>query len=250
MHLKLISCNVFQREASWCIAHSPHTIDSDFTELGEHARSEGLRRIIQDRIDSTETSGKTYDAILLLFGLCGNATVGIQARRTQVVIPRAHDCCTILLGSREKFTEHFGDAPSTPFSSVGYLERGNYFLRTSDDGAPGVEIGDAYAALVEKYGEEDAQFIWAEMHPDHGDNRAVFIDLPQTSHLGYAAKFEAKVAAAGKKPVQLPGDIRLIANLINGEWDPKEYLIVPPAGAIEGVYDWEEVIRLKKSPEA
>ena len=59
-------------------------------------------------------------------------------------------------------------------------------------------------------------------------------------------KFRAKAAAAGKEPVELPGNIRLIANLLNGEWDPKEYLIVPPAGAIDGVYDWDEVIRVKK----
>lgn len=246
MRLKLISCNVFQREASWCLAHSPHVVDTEYTELGEHARSDGLRKIIQDRIDATEASGKKYDAILLLFGLCGNATVGIQARCTQLVIPRAHDCCTILLGSREKFIEHFGEAPSTPFSSVGYLERGSYFLRTSDEGTTGLEGGDAFAHLVEKYGEEDARYIWEEMHPSHGDERAVFIDLPETSHLGYAEKFKARAAAAGKKPVELPGNIRLIMNLLGGEWDPKEYLVVPPKEGIEGVYDWEEVMRAKK----
>jgi len=76
--------------------------------------------------------------------------------------------------------------------------------------------------------------------------RAVFIALPQTSLLGYAEQFKVKATAAGKQAVELPGDIRLIQNLINGEWDPKEYLIVPPAAAIEGVYDWDEVIRVKK----
>jgi hypothetical protein len=246
MLLKLISCNVFQREAAWCIARSPHVIDAEFTELGEHARSAGLRQIIQEKIDATEAGGKTYDAILLLFGLCGNATVGLRATRTRLVIPRAHDCCTILLGSRAKFTEHFGAAPSTPFSSAGYLERGNYFLRTADEGGAGVQIGDAYQALVEKFGEEDAKFIWAEMHPEPADPKAVFIDLPQTSQLGYAEQFAAKAAAAGKQAVQLPGDIRLIENLINGAWDESEYLIVPPAASIEGVYDWTEVIRAKK----
>ena len=245
MQLKLISCNVFQREASWCIARSPHVIDPEYTELGEHARSAGLRELIQGRIDATEASGKAYDAILLLFGLCGNATVGLRARATRLVIPRAHDCCTLLLGSRARFAEHFGDAPSTPFSSAGYLERGDYFLRTGDDGGTGVQIGDAYQELVGKFGEEDAKFIWAEMHPDHGNEKAVFIDLPQTRHLDFAAKFEAKAKAAGKQPVRLDGDIRLIENLLQGKWDEKEYLVVPPANAIEGVYDWDEVVRAK-----
>jgi len=245
MLLKLISCNVFQREASWCIARSPHVIDPEYTELGEHVRSAGLRELLQGRIDATEASGKAYAAILLLFGLCGNATAGLRARRTRLVIPRAHDCCTILLGSRARFTENFGQDPSTPFSSAGYLERGDYFLRTSEDGTATVQTGDAYQALVAKYGEEDAKYIWAEMHPDHGNDQAVFIDLPQTSHLGLAEQFEAKAKAAGKRPVRLAGDIRLVEGLLQGNWDEKEYLIVPPGSAIEGVYDWDQVIRAK-----
>lgn len=248
MLLKLISCNVFQRETAICLARTPHTIDPEYTELGEHARSAGLRQIIQNRIDATEASGKNYDAILLLFGLCGNATVGLQARRTRLVMPRAHDCCTILLGSKAKFVEHFGAAPSTPFSSVGYIERGNYFLRTSDGGTgSSPQVGDAYQALVEQYGEEDAKYIWAEMHPAHGNDKAVFIDIPETSHLGYADKFLAKAGEAGMEPVRLEGRLSLIDGLLRGDWDEKDYLIVPPAGSIEGVYDWDEVVRAKQS---
>lgn len=39
------------------------------------------------------------------------------------------------------------------------------------------------------------------------------------------------------------GAVRLIDNLLQGKWDEKEYLIVPPANAIEGVYDWDQVVR-------
>lgn len=241
---KLISCNVFMREACWAIAQSPHVVDVEFTELGEHAQPNMLRELIQTRIDAVEAGAKKYDAILLLFGLCGNATVGVQARKTPLVLPRAHDCCTILLGSRAKFVEHFAEAPSTPFSSSGYLERGEYFLRTGDNGAPEVKTGDAYKAMVEQYGEEDAKFIWDEMNPQHeGNARAVFIDLPQTRPLNHAARFQQKSQAAGKQFVQLEGDIRLIQNLINGTWDEQEYLVVQPGQKIEGVYDYEKIVR-------
>ena len=246
MLLKLICCNVFQREASWCIARSPHIIDPEYTELGEHSRSAGLRQIIQEKIDAADACGKRYDAILLLFGLCGNAAVGLQARKTRLIIPRAHDCCTILLGSRGRFVKEFGDAPSTPFSSAGYLERGDYFLRTDDNGGVGVQTGDAYKALVEQYGEDDAKYIWEQMHPVHGNEKAVFIDLPQTGHLGLAEQFAAKAQAAGKQCIRLDGDIRLIENLLQGNWDEKEYLVVPPGGMIEGVYDWDEIVRVRK----
>ena len=241
---KLIACNVFQREACWCLAQSPHVIDVEFTELGDHVRSEHLRQIIQGRIDATEASGKKYEAILLLFGLCGNATVGIQARQTPLVMPRAHDCCTILLGSRQRFVELFGEAPSTPFSSTGYLERGEYFLRVAEDGVARVENGNEYQAYVQQYGEEDAKYIWEQMHP-HQDNKAVFINLPETAPLGQGEMFARKAAAAGKQCQQVEGDIRLIRSLLFGQWDEKEFLVVPPGKTIEGVYDHDQVVRAK-----
>ena len=95
MLLKLISCNVFTREASLCLAESPHLVDAEFTELGEHINADKLRAKIQGMIDEASNSPRPYDAILLLFGLCGNACVNIEARNIPLVIPRAHDCCTV-----------------------------------------------------------------------------------------------------------------------------------------------------------
>lgn len=248
MLLKLISCNVFQREACWCIARSPNVVDVEFTELGEHVRSDGLRRTIEGKIDAAENSGRAYDAILILFGICGNASIGLTAKKTQLVIPRAHDCCTILLGSKQMFREHFEQNPSTPFGSAGYVERGSYFMRT-DEGESRVHYGDVYAEYVAKYGEEDAKYIWEQMNPQSAanlhDDRAVFIDLPQTSHLGYAQQFQEKAEEAGKRYVRLEGSIRLIQNLIDGKWDEADYLIVRPGRKIGGVYDFDEVVRAK-----
>jgi len=249
MLLKLIACNVFMREACACIAQSPHIIDVEFTELGEHIHPEGLRATLQGKIDAASQSVKGYDAILLLFGLCGNAGVGLQARQVPLVMPRAHDCCTILLGSREAFKEHFGPNPSMPFSSVGYLERGDYYLRTEQDGEATMHFGDAYAALVEEYGEEDARYIWETMHPTlpgAEQHQVVFIDLPETAHLGYAEQFHAKAEADGKACLPLPGNIRLINGLICGEWQPADYLTVPPGHQTSGVYDFEEILRAVK----
>ncbi|MHB8997238.1 MAG: DUF1638 domain-containing protein [Armatimonadota bacterium] len=245
MHLKLIACNIFEREACHCVARSPHVIDIEFTELGEHVHPEKLRETLQAAIDAADASGR-YEAILLLFGLCGNAGVGLQARTIPLVMPRAHDCCTILLGSRERFKELLGEAPSTPFSSSGYMERGYYFLRI-EDGESKVHYGDAYAEYVEKYGEDNAKFIWEQMHPEGyaDDKRAIFIDLPEFAFLSYDERFREKAEAEGREYVKVEGSMRLIEGLISGEWSEDEYLIVRPGQKTQGVYDWVEIIRAK-----
>jgi hypothetical protein len=247
MLLKLICCNVFLREACLAIAHSPHTVDPEFLELGEHARPDCLRQAIQGRIDAAQQQAKPYDAVLLLYGLCGNATIGLQARGTRLVIPRAHDCCTILLGSRERFRDHFEDNLSAPFSSVGYLERGSYYLRT-DLGDGQIHYGDQYAALVDQYGEDNARYIWESMHPEGlqaDEMQAAFIEIPETSGLDGEARFRARCEAEGKSYHRLDGDLRLIRALIHGDWNPEEFLVIEPGQQTTGVYDWQEVIRAR-----
>jgi hypothetical protein len=245
MKLKIIACNVFLREICLCVAESPHTIDVEFTELGEHAHSATLRGLIQSRIDAAEESGRDYDAVALAYGLCGNSTVGLRARKTRLVIPRAHDCCTVLLGSRQKFRGLFEDHPSTPFSSAGYLERGSYYLRTEEDGGQKMHYGDVYAEYVKQYGEENAKYIWETMHPERtgGDNRVVFIDLPETAHLGCAATFRARAEAEGKNCLCVEGSLALLRALTAGDWNPDDFLVVQPGQSIAGVYDWSEIVR-------
>ena len=244
MQLKLIACNVFMREACYCIARSPHLIDATYVELGEHAQPERLREVIQGHIDDASCAPRAYDAVMLLFGLCGNGCVGLHARNVPLVIPRAHDCCTILLGSRARFVELFGDNPSTPFGSVGYLERGDYYLRTDDDGCS-IHFGNEYAAYVEQYGEENAKYIWEMMHPKHAseDQRAIFIDVPETSQPDVAEEFKRRAEAEGKQYVRVEGSLNLIRKLIDGDWNWDEFLTVPPGQSTRGVYDWTEVIR-------
>jgi hypothetical protein len=79
------------------------------------------------------------------------------------------------------------------------------------------------------------------------DNKAVFIDLPETASLGFAEKFRTQAEAEGKEYVRLDGNIQMIRGLIHGNWDPSRYLVVDPGSETTGVYDWTEVIAAKSS---
>jgi hypothetical protein len=107
LRLQLIVCKVLQREAYYCAAQSPHCVDVVLMEQGLHEEPERLRREVQKALERThDAQGRSYDASLLGYGLCSNGTVGLGAE-IPLVIPRAHDCITMLLGSKERYQEYF-----------------------------------------------------------------------------------------------------------------------------------------------
>jgi hypothetical protein len=253
MVFKLIACEVFYREVCLSVATSPHRVDLEFTEKNAHERSDALRAIVQSRIDAAEAGSVAYDAILLGFGLCGNSVLGVSAAKTRLVMPRAHDCCTIFLGSRKVFKEHFAANPSLPFSSVGYMERGTSWIHdASAILVPG--LNKQFEEYVALYGEENAKYIMETLTSsqeqaltDAKDDRVVFVDVPELAHLGFAEKARAEAEASGRKFVLLPGDMRLIRGLVAGDWSDEEFLALEPGERIGGVYDWDRIVKAEGS---
>jgi hypothetical protein len=233
------------------VARTPHTVDVEFMEKGAHDKSDFLRQLIQSKIDSAQCGDKKYDAILLCYGLCGNGAVNIESGDMRVVIPRAHDCCTIFLGSKDRFRQYFADNPSLPFSSTGYMERGGSYVReASIERILGLD--KSYGEYVRLYGEDNARYIFETLNPvltGEQERKVVFVDIPETRHLGYAEKCRAKAQAEGKEYVQLQGDIRLIRNLVFGEWNSDDFLVMTPHQRTAGAYDWDEIIRAEDATE-
>jgi hypothetical protein len=249
LKLKLIACNVFQREACWCLSKTPHLVDPVFVELGLHVNPAYLRERLQSLIDAEDAQDIRHDAVLLLYGLCGNAAVGLQARRTPIIIPRAHDCATVLLGSAARYEAVFADNPSRPFSSIGYLERGSETYRTEGGYTGGV--GDTYEAYVEKYGEDNAKYLWQTLHPIREDEPALFIDVAETSNSEAMARARVRLESDGNQRAWKveSGNIRMIQQLIDGVWPDEEYLVIPPFHSTQGVYDLKQVIAASAAPE-
>ena len=247
---RLIACNVFQRELCLVISRSPNIIDVEFLELGLHESPGRLNEALQTRIDAASMAkapgGEAYDAVLLGYGLCGNGLAGITARELPLVLARAHDCCTVLLGSRAEFLSRFGENLSASWSSAGYIERGSTYFRASELGKSS-GIGTEYAELVEKYGEENAAYVWETLHPEVKETELRYIETPASAGLGHAQAMRARAEAEGKDFVLIPGSLRLLEGLVAGAWNDEEYLLVHPGERIEPTYDHEKIIESRNN---
>ena len=135
MRLCCIACEVLARPLYLSAARSPHIVDIQLFRRGLHNDPADLRTRLQAAVD--EASGRAladgrrvFDAIAMGYGLCGQATAGLIARDIPVVVPRAHDCITLFLGSRAEYQHQFEDFSGTYWYAQDYVER--------DDGTGGV----------------------------------------------------------------------------------------------------------------
>lgn len=245
MYFKVIACDVFTREICHAVVSSPHTVDLEFTEKGSHDNSEVLNDLIQKKIVAADISGKEYDAVLLGYGLCGNSTRGLSSERSKLIIPRAHDCCTIFLGSKKSFKEHFAENPSRQFTSAGYMERGDGYLRTSTFSRE-MGIDKSYEEYAELYGEENARYIMETIDPSvkaGTEDSIIYIDIPETAHLDFMHRCRKETEREGKEFIRISGNIRLLKDMIHGNWNADDFLVLEPGECIVPVYDWDEIIR-------
>lgn len=233
MKFKCISCDALSRQTYLCASGSPHLIDVELVSMGLHIKPEELKRTLQDKIDSVTDT--TYDAILLCYGLCGQATVGLVAREIPIVIPRAHDCITLCLGSKEKYKKQQAVCPGTIWYTKDYMERLDNATEFSGMGASSVELYDenAYEAMVGRMGKERADRIIASM----GDmtknyERVVFIEQGMVDSKKEEEFVRKEAEEKGWRFEKMTGDIKIIKGLLDGDWPEEDYLRVEPGQKI------------------
>ncbi len=228
MNAKVIACEVFFREICFCAASSTNTHDLHFVTQGYHDNPDVGRTGLQGFIDSVPSD--RFDAVLLGYGLCSNLTVGLTARDLPVVLFRGHDCITMLLGSKERYTEYFKEHPGTYFYSAGWLEhrqRGGERVGYMENS--GLGHSQSYDEMVDEYGEDNAKYVMEVMggwtkHYTHG----ALIDFEFQGQLDTEAKVRDICTQRAWEFVRLEGDLSLIQRWLDGQWNEDDFLVVQP----------------------
>jgi len=161
--------------------------------------------------------------------------VGLTARTIPLVLPRAHDCITLFLGSKERYLEYFENTPGVYFKTSGWIERGETAGRLSQLTFGKSGAGFSFENLVEKYGEENAQYLWETLAPNY--RQFTYIEMGVEPDDRFERHTRDRAAERGWIFEKLQGDMRLIEKLVAGDWDESEFLIVPPGRRIVAHYD-------------
>lgn len=232
LHLQLIGCSMLMRELCDAIARSPHAIDAQFLPAGLHDTGAPAMRVrLQKAIDAVGDSG--HDYIVLGYALCGTGTVGLQARATPLVLPRAHDCIGLLMGGRAPFNAYFDAHPGTYFRSAGWVERG----RQLREQVSGFGVNTPLEGWVARYGEDAGAYLFEQFNRYRSSySRLAFIrtGLDLTDTFANLAKDEA--AEKGWTYAEVNGSLALFRRLLAGDWQD-DFLIVPSSHVIAHAFD-------------
>ena len=232
---KVIACKVMMREMYGLAAQNENEIDILWIKQALHNTPDLLREQVQKAIDMTELEDEGYDAIILGYCLCSNGIVGLRSKEIPIVVPRGHDCITMLLGSKERYREIFDSHDGGIYwYSPGWIEQSLQ---------PGRERYEkAIMEYTEKYGEDNAQFL---MEMEQGwmkeYNCALYVDwdtLPNDEYIKYTKECAEYL---GWKYRREQGSSSLIRDLFSGKWDDDKFLIIPPGKTIKPSYN-ENVI--------
>jgi hypothetical protein len=214
-----------QREAYLCAARSKNVVDIVLMEQGLHDEPDKLRSEVQKALDNTcDIQGRAYDASLLGYGLCSNGIVGLSAK-IPIVVPRGHDCITLLLGSKDRYKEYFDSHRGVYWYSPGWIESGKQPSK------------ERYEKMLkeykEKYGDDNAQYLmeveqkWIKEY-----DWATYIDWGLVDSDEYKNYTKRCTEFLHWNYDELKGSPVLMQKLVDGQWDDGEFLIIKPGRKI------------------
>jgi hypothetical protein len=191
----------------------PPGAESEVLDFGMHVSPEKLKESLQRAINS---AGREAQTVVLGYGLCSNAVVGLKAPECTLIIPRVDDCIALFLGSTATYRKESKKEPGTYYLTQGWIE-------VSD--TPFEE----YVRMKERYGKERADRIMHLMLKNY--KRLAYIDTGRSDQESYRAYAQKTARKFNLRYEEIPGNTALIRKMIHGPWD-EEFVVVQPGETV------------------
>jgi hypothetical protein len=196
-----------------------------------------MRPHLQERIDASDGDG--YDAILLGYALCGRGTEGLRAGKTQLVLPRAHDCIGLLMGSRYRYQAYFDAHPGVYYRSPGWIEfqaPGQTALEPAHASANNT-IGErrSLEEFIAQYGEDNGHYLFEQFSAFRRHYSGLtYISTGVESEDNFRGLARAEAEKEGWTFEEVQGSLSLLQRMANGDWDAVDFLVVRPGAIVYG----------------
>jgi hypothetical protein len=209
----ILACEMMRDELEHAIQKAGGDYRIYWVDSELHNTPHLQRDHLQEILDSME---EDTDMVLMAFGKCGDAVVGLRTGAYQVALPRTDDCISILLGSTKLRSE------ISEGNRMYFLTRG--WLRGSRN------IWAEYQYAVKKYGLKMAKEIMSIMFNNYKymavlDSKSYDVEsiLPQTEAMADTFSLQHRI---------ISGSVDYLRDLLTGPWDTDRFVLFPPHSVI------------------
>jgi hypothetical protein len=193
--------------------HLPPDVKYKVLDFGLHVNPDALRNSLQEAIDKASITSET---IILGYGLCSQAVVGLRANGCTLVVPKVDDCIAIFLGSGDAYRAQARSEPGTYYLTKGWIEVGD---------SPFAE----YDSLVEQYGQEKARRLMNRILKNY--TRLALINTGQYELERYRDYSRHTARRFGLRYEEIPGSDALVKRMVHGPWEG-DFVIAHPGETI------------------
>jgi len=219
MSTVIVACNTIADELNLAIKATGVTHPVFWIDSKLHTRPEKLKEHIQGTISRISN----VSTIILAFGYCGNALVGIKSEYARLIFPKTEDCISLLLGSAER-RRALSKETCSYFLTRGWIESEN-------------NLADEYAYCVRKFGPERALKVMRAMLKNY--RHLTLIDTGAYDITPLQSRTEELAATLGLSHKIVEGSQRLFHKLLTGPHD-EEFALVEPGQEItlDNLLEW------------
>jgi len=215
----MIACEVFRDE----LQQFQPQIPIHYLEMGLHDQPMLLRQQLQSMIESMENAGKPR--ILLAYGNCGHAILGLTTTCSELIIPRIDDCVSLFLEGNETRKQWLLKFPGNYYYSAGWIRGGKV-------PGPDREL-QLRNALNEKYPDSPDSVevlleLDAEMFSVH--NTVCYLKTTENPELEHYC--QSCAAHLGWNYTEHLASTRLLEQLLNGTTGSELFMNIPPGHRI------------------
>ena len=212
MKTTMIVCETLKDEFLFLYKEMGLKADVKWIESGLHNYTQKLHDRLQQAIDEITECGR----VILVFGRCGDSISNLKNGNFEMIVPKAEDCISLLMGSDERRRDYSRE------HAAYYLTDG--WIRGERN------IWMEYLYSVEKYGEATAKNIAKMMYCNYRTLALLDTRINPISQLMEKNRDIEETLELERKVV--PAELTYIRELLTGPWDTTRYEIVPPYGIV------------------
>lgn len=113
----VLACRVMRPELEY-LKKQDDSLEVRYIDQGLHRTPKKMPEIIQEQVDQV---AEYAERIVLGYGLCSYGIEGVRTCKQEIVVPKAHDCIALFLGSLEAYDKAFHTWPGTYYLTTGWV---------------------------------------------------------------------------------------------------------------------------------